>query len=628
VGIKYSYQNINHLLLIPSLWLGIDFLPLWFIFALSSQLLILTFFKIPSFLLYINFIIPYLIFKEKGIQIVPETMIPVLAAFLMSQLIANKSKFKEESFIFFLWIGIFSVFSSSFNYLVYSAFVLLYYFLQQASDESINLKSIFETFRTQKLQLFFTLVLALVLFFFFPRFYNFLPSANSTTQGEVGYSGDISNKNISQLSLSNKTAFYAETPREINPNLLYWRGRVNTQTDGYSWWSDKIPPSQPQRNSLGQKNLISIDMKYELDFKGDLIILDSPHRIIESNLRYFKYPQTNEFRLYRKRKKVSFRALSDLNRNTSTQLNSKRVQYFLQLPPNLEDEIKQLAINLQGKNAHEIINNFKRFLIKEEFSYTLEPGLMQDMGDFLSNKKGFCTHYSSLLGIILRLNKIPTRLISGFQGGIYNKVGGYYQVTSNDAHAWVEYYENNNWQRVDPTGFVSPNRINFGGERFLTSSESTLVANSSPGWWESKFNEVKLNWNTLNYKVSLFFDNFDRNKQKEISQFFKIKLTTFFITGGVLIGFILGIFIFLTQFKQKPTLSPLDKALIKFSKKLKIKPSLHTYHTIKEMKEMVSNLDNENNKEAMQILDLYQEVAYSKNKQLKKLKTRIANYEA
>ena len=71
---------------------------------------------------------------------------------------------------------------------------------------------------------------------------------------------------------------------------------------------------------------------------------------------------------------------------------------------------------------------------------------------------------------MLRHNDIPARLVSGFQGGEYNEAGGFYKVRSSDAHAWVEYLEGDQWKSVDPTGFISPDRISQGGYGFLNNT--------------------------------------------------------------------------------------------------------------------------------------------------------------
>jgi hypothetical protein len=54
-------------------------------------------------------------------------------------------------------------------------------------------------------------------------------------------------------------------------------------------------------------------------------------------------------------------------------------------------------------------------------------------------------------------------VVTGYQGGIWNPIGGYYTVRQSDAHAWVEVWlPGQGWTRFDPTGVVAPERLQRG----------------------------------------------------------------------------------------------------------------------------------------------------------------------
>jgi hypothetical protein len=62
--------------------------------------------------------------------------------------------------------------------------------------------------------------------------------------------------------------------------------------------------------------------------------------------------------------------------------------------------------------------------------------------------------------MMMRAAKIPARVVTGYQGGIYNRLGGYWYITQADAHAWSEIWlAGSGWQRVDPTAVVAPDRL-------------------------------------------------------------------------------------------------------------------------------------------------------------------------
>jgi hypothetical protein len=58
------------------------------------------------------------------------------------------------------------------------------------------------------------------------------------------------------------------------------------------------------------------------------------------------------------------------------------------------------------------------------------------------------------MALMLRELGIPSRNVTGFVGGTYNRFGHYYAVREGDAHSWVEAYVEDprpGWQTFDPT---------------------------------------------------------------------------------------------------------------------------------------------------------------------------------
>ena len=603
-------------MLIPALLLGQDFIPTWYILLYSGALTYITFFTPLQFLSLLNFVVVYFVFETVGRMIVPETMVPILGIFIVSRLINNKKTKKFEMYPLFLWIGVFAIFSSSFYYLIYSLITLLIVFLYQNTDKSFSIKTIFKSLFAHKKQLVMSALITVLLFIFFPRFYNFLPTTNINTQGKIGYSKKIDNSQTSNLLLSSQTAFYAELSVNVSPELLYWRGRVHTKTDGYNWNKVTMAPKK-QTVKIGSNKIIQT-IKYEQDFDGDIILLNTPLKVIDSNLRVYRIPITNEFRSYEKKKKSIVTAESALKILNKTQLKESNRKQYLQLPGFIPREVKNFISDINGSSAGEVINAFKRKLLKDKFVYTLSPGVMPTIGDFIRKKLGYCTHYSSLLGLTLRLKGIPTRLVSGFQGGQYNKIGKFYEVKSNDAHVWVEYFSNGVWNQADPTSFISPDRIRLGGENFLNPG-AILNQGQEPTGVFKAFNTVRLYFDNLNYKISLFLDNYDRSKQSEISKALKLGLKSFFFIGFFIISFAIGIYYFLLKKNDKLPLHPADKLLHKLDKKLKKNVlNLASQNTITEMKHRCK--DNTQSELLYEFIDCYQETRYSNHDQLNQMR--------
>src|SRR5258708_20074743 len=63
----------------------------------------------------------------------------------------------------------------------------------------------------------------------------------------------------------------------------------------------------------------------------------------------------------------------------------------------------------------------------------------------------------------MRAAGVPTRVVTGYQGGEVNPLNNELIVRQADAHAWTEIWvPEEGWVRVDPTAAVSPLRVEGG----------------------------------------------------------------------------------------------------------------------------------------------------------------------
>jgi len=91
-----------------------------------------------------------------------------------------------------------------------------------------------------------------------------------------------------------------------------------------------------------------------------------------------------------------------------------------------------------------------------QYSYSLDASIndpaIDPIEDFLFNRKqGHCEYFASALALMLRAVGIPSRLISGFKGGVMNSLTGVFEVQQRHAHAWVEAYIDGQWKVLDAT---------------------------------------------------------------------------------------------------------------------------------------------------------------------------------
>ena len=147
-----------------------------------------------------------------------------------------------------------------------------------------------------------------------------------------------------------------------------------------------------------------------------------------------------------------------------TSLTSDDKHRALELPDNTDPRVKFLVKQWleQSKSEMDVINQALQFY-NQQFYYTLTPPSLGNdpVAEFLfDTKRGFCGHFASSFAILMRAAHIPARLVAGYQGGMYNKVGDFYTIRQADAHVWTEVWlDNSGWVRIDPTAAIAPDRI-------------------------------------------------------------------------------------------------------------------------------------------------------------------------
>jgi hypothetical protein len=147
---------------------------------------------------------------------------------------------------------------------------------------------------------------------------------------------------------------------------------------------------------------------------------------------------------------------------------------YLQLPSNqLDPRIPELARAFAARASTDLerARAIERRL-RSDYGYTLELP-QQEVKDPLAyflftRKKGYCEYFASAMTVMLRTVGIPSRLVTGFQSGVYNPINEQWVVRASDAHSWVEgWIPGYGWITFDPTppdpnpGFALLTRFGF-----------------------------------------------------------------------------------------------------------------------------------------------------------------------
>lgn len=90
------------------------------------------------------------------------------------------------------------------------------------------------------------------------------------------------------------------------------------------------------------------------------------------------------------------------------------------------------------------------------------------LADFLERTRaGHCEYYASSLALALRHRGVPARVVNGYRLGPWIPEGRYWVVTRNEAHSWVEWWDETTrrWTVADPTPPAPPSALTGEGLR-------------------------------------------------------------------------------------------------------------------------------------------------------------------
>lgn len=141
---------------------------------------------------------------------------------------------------------------------------------------------------------------------------------------------------------------------------------------------------------------------------------------------------------------------------------------YLQLPESLSPRVRELAARITrgALTPTEKARAVERYLATYRYTLQLESGgAAQPLEDFLfRSRAGHCEYFSTAMAVLLRAVDVPTRNVTGFLGGTFNRYGRFYAVLQGDAHSWVEVWDPGvGWVTFDPTPAVGIYNTGRGG---------------------------------------------------------------------------------------------------------------------------------------------------------------------
>jgi hypothetical protein len=344
------------------------------------------------------------------------------------------------------------------------------------------------------------LPLTLFLFFFVPRLLNPIPfQQNGSTPGEIGYTADVNISQIESLGSNQSPVFQALVSKHLGQADLYWRGNTLSYNDGWNWTKMSQDTEEPEMLLGAGPSSIEVKQSFRLFGRSDYFFaLDFP-RVITYGKDILGLGDMRTLAQKRWKWTQRYEAISGPRTEIPQEAPG---EHYLQVPLSKREK-ENIQKTFPGSTLSEVRESIMSHFLKEGFSYSLNPGRSVNFREFMQRKIGFCSHYASAVALILRTKGIPTRLVSGFMGGTYNRYADFYLVSQNDAHVWVEAYSAGRWRRHDPTEWIAPDRVRLGGEAFMESVKSNTFKGSAFFKGPKFFQDLKMwfgQWDFLFYQ--------------------------------------------------------------------------------------------------------------------------------
>jgi transglutaminase-like putative cysteine protease len=317
------------------------------------------------------------------------------------------------------------------------------------------------------------LLLSAGIFFVLPRtaraaFQRFVPSryrlpgfANEVTLGEIG-----------EIKQTSRAVMHVRPYTAGNFSNVRWRGSSLSQFDGKRWFN---PPANDiwwrvergnlplRRANLSRPGRIFIYQVELNDIASDTLFFAGTPQSISINVPMLRFSSWGSIRTPPR----SFVAGMRYSVNSYVEdgfaplvgppegIPALPREDFLRLP-NIDARIPELAREM----AADAVTDYDKaraveHALRTRYGYTLQL-LTDPVPDPLAHflfvrRKGHCEYFASSMAVMLRTLGIPSRIATGFLGGVLNPMTGWQVVRASDAHSWVEAWIDGRWMTFDPT---------------------------------------------------------------------------------------------------------------------------------------------------------------------------------
>ncbi len=392
-----------------------------------------------------------------------------------------------------------------------------------------------------------------VLFVLFPRLAPLWGVPSDAIVGKSGLSEKMQVGTIAKLALDDSVAMrikFDGTPPTLAE--MYFRGPVLSSFDGRDWRPAR--PDLTSRFSMTASLVVTgTPVAYEvtleqtnrpwlfvLDAARDKPVLAGYQTVMQPDLQWLVNKPITEL--------VRYKAQSHTRFQHGPEIATVALREFVELP--LGFNPRTLAEAVKIRNAPQFANAGSAVLVDYVmnrlrtggYTYTLEPGLYgpNTADDFwYERKEGFCEHIASSFVILMRALNVPARVVTGYQGGEFNGIDGFWTVRQSDAHAWAEvWHEGRGWVRVDPTSAVSPGRTGTAQRSAVPQGfVGQALGNISPAFTSG----LRSAWEAVNNAWNQRVLNYTQGKQLDLLKNVGFQSPSWEDLSYVLIGIVVAV---------------------------------------------------------------------------------------
>lgn len=343
------------------------------------------------------------------------------------------------------------------------------------------------------------------LFFFLPRtaraaFQHLVSHRDRLT----GFSTRVTLGEIGEIKRDNTPVMHIKMDHPEDRTLpLKWRGAALSEFDGRTWFNapaapqilrpdpagllvlEPDPPRRPGIRHISYAVHLGEMSGDALFFAGTPQYLRIDSLVLRNSLDNFRVRLSDAHNIWYQVYSRLEPPASDLDGvgEVVDPLTREGRAVALQLPridPRVGELARQVA---KGEFAPAGKARLIETYLRTHYGYTLELAQFEPadpLAYFLfHSKQGHCEYFASSMAVMLREIGIPSRVVTGFQSGVYNPISGSQLIRSSDAHSWVEaWLPHRGWTTFDPTP-ADPN-----AERLSVWTRLGFYADAAEVFWQ------------------------------------------------------------------------------------------------------------------------------------------------